>query len=273
MARVKEDVPYLLIHPAWRAAWCWDKVLGVMQAWGREAYAVDCPGHGTRFSEIEDVRLADYPRAVIDFIDEHHLDRVVLVGNSTGGLICQLVLQEIPERISHVIWYMAFILGDGESILDACPPEFSDVLPELKGNQYPVPPHDVIRERWMQDMSAEAQTADLARWQPQPLRSFTDKPDLKRFYSDARAQAVPKSFINGVRDMCFDWTYRKAWDPRLSGRIADFTYAEVPGSHCCFNCHPEDLALAAIELAEYEYRTEAYATEELWRKNPLFLAK
>ena len=46
MARVKEDVPYLLIHPAWRAAWCWDKVLGVMQAWGREAYAVDCPGHG-----------------------------------------------------------------------------------------------------------------------------------------------------------------------------------------------------------------------------------
>ena len=48
MARVKEDVPYLFIHPAWRAAWCWDKVLGVMQAWGREAYAVDCPGHGTR---------------------------------------------------------------------------------------------------------------------------------------------------------------------------------------------------------------------------------
>ena len=77
MARVKEDVPYLFIHPAWRAAWCWDKVLGVMQAWGREAYAVDCPGHGTRFSEIEDVRPADYPRAVIDFIDEHHLDRVV----------------------------------------------------------------------------------------------------------------------------------------------------------------------------------------------------
>ena len=70
----------------------------------------------------------------------------MLVGNSTGGLICQLVLQEIPERISHVIWYMAFILDDGESILDACPPEFSDVLPELKRNQYPVPPHDVIRE-------------------------------------------------------------------------------------------------------------------------------
>jgi hypothetical protein len=56
----------------------------------------------------------------------------------------------------------------------------------------------------------------------QPLRSFTDKPDLKRFYS---------------------------------------------GSHCCFNCHPEELALAVVELAEYEHRGEAYATEQLWKKS------
>lgn len=123
----------------------------------------------------------------------------------------------------------------------------------------------------MQDMSAEQQTADLARWQEQPLHSFIDKPDLDRFYNDPRVQAIPKSFINGVKDMTFDWEYRKAWDPRLSRRISDFTYAEVPGGHCCFNCHPEELSLAAIELAEYEYRTEAYAREELWRKSPGFL--
>jgi pimeloyl-ACP methyl ester carboxylesterase len=272
MARVKENVPYVFIHPAWRAAWCWDKVLRVMHAWGREAYAVDCPGHGSRRQEMPQVTLADYPKAVIDLIDQHQLDRVVLVGNSTGGLICQLTAQEIPERISHIIWYMAFILEDGESILDACPPEFSIGLEELKDNEYPVPPHAVIRETWMQDMTAEQQTADLQRWQPQPLRSFTDKPDLERFYNDPRVQSIPKSFINGVKDMCFDWEYRRAWDPRLSGRIKDFTYAEVPGSHCCFNCHPEDLALAVIELAEYEHRSEGYAREQLWRKSPTFLS-
>lgn len=79
--------------------------------------------------------------------------------------------------------------------------------------------------------------------------------------------AIPKSFINGVKDVTFDWDYRKAWDPRLSGNITDFTYAEVPGSHCCFNCHPEELSLAVIELAEYEHRGEAYATEQLWTKS------
>jgi len=127
---------------------------------------------------------------------------------------------------------------------------------------------DVVR---LQDMTAEAQTADLARWQPQPMRSFTDAADLKRFHEDPQVQAIPKSFINGVKDMTFDWKWRWAWDPRLSKRLGDFSYAEMPGAHCCFNCHPEELATAVIDLAEYEYRGEAYATEELWRKSPTFL--
>jgi pimeloyl-ACP methyl ester carboxylesterase len=270
--RIKEDVQYVFIHPGWRGAWAWDRVLRVMQAWGREAYAVDCPGHGTRIKEMESATLADYPAAVAEFIAKRELTNVALVGNSTGGLINQLTAQEIPEKIAHAVWYMAFLLKDGESILDACPPEFSAHLDSYTGNEYPVPPHEIIRARWMQDMRSEDQTTDLARWQPQPLRSFTDKPDLKRFYNDPRVQAIPKSFINGVKDVTFDWEYRKAWDPRLSGNITDFTYAEVPGSHCCFNCHPEDLALAVIELVEYDQRGEAYAVEELWRKAPGFYA-
>ena len=161
MARVKEDVPYIFIHPAWRGAWCWDRVLEIMRSWGREAYAVDCPGHGTHIDEIETATLADYPKAIIRFIEEHHLNRIVLVGNSTGGLINQLVAQEIPDKISHIIWYMAFILKDGQSILDACPPEYSIGIEDIKDNRYPLPPLDQVRERWMQDMKAEEQTADL----------------------------------------------------------------------------------------------------------------
>ena len=272
MARVKNNVQYVFIHPSWRGGWCWDKVIAVMKAWGREAYAPDGPGHGSRLDEIESVTLADYPRIYAEFIEEQGLDRVVLVGNSIGGLMVQLTMQEIPEKVVHGIWYMAFILADGECLLDACPPEFSEIVPTIDDNRYPVPPHDVVRSRWMQDMTGEEQTADLERWQPQPLRSFTDKADLKRFFEDRRVRAIPKSFINGVKDMTFDWNWRWAWDPRLSGRLDDFSYAEVPGAHCCFNCHPEELATAVIDLAEYEFRGEAYATEELWRRSPSYLA-
>jgi pimeloyl-ACP methyl ester carboxylesterase len=271
MARVKNDVQYVFIHPSWRGGWCWDKVIAIMRAWGREAHAPDGPGHGSRLQEIENVTLADYPRVYTEYIEENGLDRVVLVGNSIGGLMAQLTMQEIPDKVVHGIWYMGFVLADGETLLDACPPEFADIVPSITDNRYPVPPHEIIRSRWMQDMTAEAQTADLARWQPQPMRSFTDAADLKRFYENPQVQAIPKSFINGVKDMTFDWKWRWAWDPRLSKRLGEFSYAEVPGAHCCFNCHPEELAAAVIDLAEYEFRGEAYATEELWRKSPTFL--
>ncbi len=79
MARIKQNLSYVFIHPAWRGAWCWDKVLAVMKGWGREVYAVDCPGHGTRFHEINSVTLVDYPKAVVGFIDEYKLNNVVLV--------------------------------------------------------------------------------------------------------------------------------------------------------------------------------------------------
>ena len=146
MAQIKKNIPYLFIHPAWRGAWCWDKVLQVMEAWGREAYAIDCPGHGSRYPEIETVALADYPKAVVEFIEERNLDDVVLVGNSTGGLMCQLTAQA-TRRIPHIIWYMGFILKDGESILDACPPEFSEPVSKIKDNRYPIPPHSIYQRK------------------------------------------------------------------------------------------------------------------------------
>ena len=131
MARVKNNVQYVFIHPSWRGGWCWDKVIAVMKAWGREAYAPDGPGHGSRLNEIESVKLADYPRIYAEFIEEQGLDRVVLVGNSIGGLMVQLTMQEIPEKVVHGIWYMAFILADGECLLDACPPAFSEIVPTI----------------------------------------------------------------------------------------------------------------------------------------------
>ena len=52
----------------------------------------------------------------------------------------QLTMQAIPDRIVHGIWYMAFILlADGECLLDACPPEYSRVVPEIHDNQSPHP--------------------------------------------------------------------------------------------------------------------------------------
>lgn len=101
MAGVKANVPYVFLHPAWRG--------GVVLVQGPRRHGGLGPGGlrrrlpGPREPSRgdRDVALADYPRAVVEFIEERGLDRVVLVGNSTGGLVCQLTAQEIPDRIAH----------------------------------------------------------------------------------------------------------------------------------------------------------------------------
>ena len=81
MAKVKDKLQYVFIHPSWRGAWCWDQVLSVMRAWGREAYAPDGPGHGSRLHEIERVSLADYPWVYSEFIQRaiRHFCTIVVV--------------------------------------------------------------------------------------------------------------------------------------------------------------------------------------------------
>jgi hypothetical protein len=59
MAMMKDKLQYMFIRPSWRGAWCWDQVLSVMRAWGREAYAADGPGHGTIFPDAASVFLIE----------------------------------------------------------------------------------------------------------------------------------------------------------------------------------------------------------------------
>ena len=42
---------------------------------------------------------------------------------------------------------------------------------------------------------------------------------------------------------------------------------------CGARLNPEELVTAVIDLAEYEYRGEAYAREELWPKSPRFFGR
>lgn len=52
-------------------------------------------------------RAAQSPRGVarlvVEFMDALELDEVVLVGNDSGGAICQLVVTDHPERVSHLV--------------------------------------------------------------------------------------------------------------------------------------------------------------------------
>jgi pimeloyl-ACP methyl ester carboxylesterase len=62
---------------------------------------------------------AQSTQSVVDFIVDHGLTDLVLVGHSTGGTIISKVVKAIPQRVRRLVFWSAFVLNDGESLIDA----------------------------------------------------------------------------------------------------------------------------------------------------------
>ena len=80
---------FVLVHGAWHGAWCWSKVVPLIEERGHSAVAMDLP--------IEDPSAgwSTYADSVIGAIGDADGD-VVLVGHSMGGHVIPVVAERRP---------------------------------------------------------------------------------------------------------------------------------------------------------------------------------
>ena len=227
---------------------CW-------QSWrpgGSEAYAVDCPGHGNASPRDRGrVTLADYPRMSSSSSSRSVGSiRVVLVGNSTGGLGCQLARAGDPRaRGPHHVVHGLRPRATGSPSWTPARRSSRPTSTRSPGTATRCRPTTSSGRGGCKTCPPKPRPPTSPAGSPNRCRSFTDKPDLARLLHRTHAcRRSRRASSTASRTSASTGTTAQAWDPRLSGNITGFTYAEVPGSHCCFNCHPEELALAVIEL-------------------------
>ena len=77
---------YVLIHGAWHGAWCWDKVVPLLQQQGHTAVAIDLPAHGKDLTPLTKVSLQRYADKICQAVSQQP-EPVILVGHSLGGYI------------------------------------------------------------------------------------------------------------------------------------------------------------------------------------------
>lgn len=117
MSERQTGTTFVLIHGAWQGAWAWQRVVPQLEAQGYGAVAVDLPGNGHDDTPPEAVTTMLYAEHVAKIIDAI-TGPVIVVGHSMGGTVAAQVSELRPEKIDVAIYLCAFLLPDGESILD-----------------------------------------------------------------------------------------------------------------------------------------------------------
>lgn len=187
------EAPLVLVHGAWHGAWCWDRVVPLLQAHQHAAYTPTLAGLGERASELSahidlDAHIAD----IVQFIEMRDLRNVVLVGHSYAGLVISGVADRIgPTRLRRLVYLDALVLDNGQSLASFLGPawaRFADAARERGGGiAVPALPPAAFGVLDPQDQAWVA-----PRLTAQPVRTL----DRPLALAHALGNGVPKVYID-----------------------------------------------------------------------------
>lgn len=233
---------FVLIHGSWHTGEHWEPVAGYLREAGHEVYTPTVAGHGKGVDKA--VTHADCVRSIVDYVEAEKLTDFVLLGHSYGGTIISKVAEFVSERIRRLIYWNAFVLKDGESLVSVTPPEYQRVFQELadaSSDNTVMLPFGVWREAFINDADIDLARKTYDSLSPEPYQPFVDKLDLKKFYT----LDIPRSYINCTEDIARPHG-EHAWHPRFSSRLGLCRLVQIPGSHEVMFTAPERLAEAII---------------------------
>jgi pimeloyl-ACP methyl ester carboxylesterase len=97
--------PVVFLHGILVNGELWSRVADTLAEQGIRSYAPDLPlgAHPTALSPDADLSPRGVARLVLDFLAALQLDDVTLVGNDTGGAICQFVIDTDDSRIGRLV--------------------------------------------------------------------------------------------------------------------------------------------------------------------------
>ena len=107
---------YVLIHGSWHGAWCWYKIIPLLEQAGHKTIALDLPGHGRDWTAARDVSMQSYVDSVCKILDAQP-EPVILVGHSRGGIVISQTAEYRPEKIQTLVYLAACLIPNGEAML------------------------------------------------------------------------------------------------------------------------------------------------------------
>jgi pimeloyl-ACP methyl ester carboxylesterase len=249
-AQNDDPATFVLVHPAWLGGWCWLKVAWRLRAHAHNVYTPTLTGLGERVHLAEPaIGLTTHIEDIVNPLEFEYLERVILVGNSSGGMVITGVADRIPERLAAVVYLDAFVPDDGQSLVDLLSPERRQGMESLVRTEgqgwllprFSLPPwEEIVRGPW--GVTAGEDVAwMLSRLAPTPFKHFTDRVTLS---NPTTAQ------LNRVYIRCSLFP-QPVFDrhAKTAQEITGWQYRELATPHLPCITHPEKLTEVLLELA------------------------
>ncbi|MBI2791699.1 MAG: alpha/beta fold hydrolase [Gammaproteobacteria bacterium] len=190
---------YILIHGSWHGAWCWEKVIPLLEKVGHTIVAPDLPGHGQDNTPTKEITLQSYIDCITRIVDKS-VSPVILVGHSLGGVMISQVAEYYPDKIQALVYVAGFLPKNGESMFTCAkvqaPTRFSKLMKmDIAENTFSFPIH-AIKDFAYNLCSKELVENLKPRFCIEPLMPSNTPVTL----SDDKFGRVPKVYIECLQD-------------------------------------------------------------------------
>ena len=233
---------FVLVHGAWHGAWCWEKVVPLLEDAGHTVVAPDLPGHGEDGTPPSELSMQSYADRVVAAVDEQP-EPVVLVGHSMGGIVVSLVAEARPEKMKRLVYLTGFLLEDGKTLISVAETDgeaivLPNLVPNEDGSAFSV---NNLKDVFYGDCSdGDVEQAKL-RLVPEPAFAFATPVAV----TEGNFGRVPRAYIECVQDRAIGISAQRGMHERLRCE----TVISMETSHSPFLSRPEELAGHLVSLA------------------------
>ena len=189
----------VLVHGHMHGAWCWEKIVPLLEGKGHKVVAFDLPARGDDATAHGAASLEQFVEAAGQVVMAQS-EPVVLVGHSAGGTILSEIAERMPERVSRLVYVAAMLLPDGESIFSAFVTKTPmDPALSIDGASAIKTEDHLVRHRFYNTSSDEDAAAAIEKLCAEPIPPMTHPVRVTpERYGSVRRAFIQTRFDNAV---------------------------------------------------------------------------
>lgn len=250
-----EGIRFVLVHGAMHGAWCWYKIVELLEKDGHRVSAPDLMSAGTNPVTADSITVFDeYDQPLMHFLAKlPQTEKIVLVGHSMGGISIARASEDFPHLIGVAVYVCAFMCRGGESkqreqeMLELN----SDIVERMEfnfGNGIREPPTSVLVPKKIQkdyfygtSSTVDATLASLLL-RPFPLMAVMNTGLETR---EERYGVVPRVYIKTTKDNALSLAQQE----ELIANSPPQKVYSLDTDHSPFFSAPEKLHTLLLEIA------------------------